>query len=78
MNVESRHPILHHAHWFFRAVDWQDKAIKTMSPLTTKRNDSGLLSVKRAPFEADERAADHRAIVEADERAAEHRAPFED
>ena len=49
-----------------------------MSPLTTERNDSGLLSVERAPFEANERAADHRAIVEANERAAEHRAIVED
>ena len=49
-----------------------------MASFATERNDSGLLSVERAPFEADERAADHRAIVEADERAAEHRAIVED
>ena len=44
---------------------------KRFHQFTTERNDSGLLSVERAPFEADGRAADHRAIVEADERAAD-------
>ena len=39
---------------------------KTILPndFNTERNDSGLQSVEWAPFEADERAADHRAIVE--------------
>ena len=54
-------------------VESQDNSPKTISPFTTERNGSRLLSVERAPFEADERAADHRAIVKANERAAEHR-----
>ena len=39
---------------------------KTILPnnFNTKRNDSGLLSVECAPFKADERAADHRAVIE--------------